>query len=210
MAYDSINPAVVAAVPKGVRSVLDVGCGGGSLGAALKARDGCSVVGVTFDPAEAAVAAHRLDRVVTADLNDYRIEDLGRFDCVVFSHVLEHLYRPDLVLSRSKGCLGPGGSAVVALPNVAFWKQRLEFLRGRFRYSDGGLMDRTHYRFFDWHTAQELVREAGFVLEEAAADGGFPLSRFLPFARRPLDRLALRVLPNLFGWQVVVRGRVPA
>lgn len=209
MAYDSINPAVLAAVPPGVKAVLDLGCGGGSLGAELKARHGCAVTGVTFDPEEAVVAEKRLDRVVTADLNDCPFTDLGRFDCVVCSHVLEHLYRPDRVLARVRACLNPGGVVVVALPNVLQWKQRAKFLRGRFRYTDGGLMDRTHYRFFDWCTARALVRDAGFAVEYAAADGGFPLSRFLGPAGRPLDWLALRAAPGLFGWQFVLRGRAP-
>lgn len=209
MAYDSLNGPVLAAVPAGVRAVLDLGCGGGSLGAALKAKHGCRVVGVTFDPDEAKTAAGKLDAVVTADLSDHPLADLGAFDCVVCSHVLEHLARPDQVLERVRGLLPGGGTVVVGLPNALHWKGRAEFVRGRFRYTDGGRMDRTHLRWFDWHTARELLTAAGFAVEHAAADGGFPLSRFLGPAAGPLDRLAVRAAPGLFGWQFVLRGRKP-
>jgi tRNA1(Val) A37 N6-methylase TrmN6 len=40
--------------------VLDLGCASGALGAALKARQGCAVVGVEVDPLYAARARERL------------------------------------------------------------------------------------------------------------------------------------------------------
>ena len=96
---------------------------------------------------------------------------------------------------------------MIGLPNILVWKQRVQFARGRFRYTDGGLMDCTHYRFFDWHTARELVQEAGSILDHAAGDGGSPLSRFLGPFGLPLARLALAAAPGLFSWQFVLRGR---
>jgi 2-polyprenyl-3-methyl-5-hydroxy-6-metoxy-1,4-benzoquinol methylase len=203
MAYDSVNPAVLAAVPSKVRKVLDLGCGGGSLGAKLRDRFSCAVTGVTFDPEEAAVARERLDNVILGDLNSMSLDSLGRFDCIICCHVLEHLNCPMDVLKRVKNCIEPEGHLIVALPNVLHWKQRLMFLRGTFRYTNGGLMDATHYRFFDWWTARELVREAGFDITAAHADGNLPLSRLLRFGKS-LDQIALRRFPGLFGWQFVI------
>jgi SAM-dependent methyltransferase len=163
-------------------------------------------VGVTFDEEEAALARHRLNRVEVGDLNTLDPRTLGLFDCVVCCHVLEHLVCPESLLAQLRECIAPGGSLVVALPNVLFWKQRFQFLRGRFRYTDGGLMDRTHYRFYDWQTAQQLLRRAGYRLLTTDADGGFPLSRLLwgP-ARDALNRVCLKACPGLFGWQFVFR-----
>ena len=100
--------------------------------------------------------------------------------------------------------LEPGGRLFVALPNPLVWRQRVRFLRGEFRYTDGGLMDRTHFRFFDWTSAQALVASAGFRQISAYADGGFPLARYLPGAGRLLSHAALRMAPGLFGWQFVI------
>jgi hypothetical protein len=64
-------------------------------------------------------------------------------------------------------------------------------------------MDRTHYRFFDWVTAQELLTQSGYSIVDAAADGSFPVSRFFFRAGEMFDRLALRFFPGLFGFQFV-------
>jgi SAM-dependent methyltransferase len=209
--YDSLNPAVLAAVPPAARRVLDLGCGAGNMGEWLKAHHGCTVIGITTDPAEAEQASRRLDRVLTQDLNHFRPDGLEPVDCVLASHVLEHLTRPESLLQALSPLIAPGGCLVVALPNVLFWRQRLEFLRGRFRYTSGGVMDATHLRFFDWESAHALLTQGGFVIEEAQADGGCPFSRFLPGPmKRLLDGVALRCFPGLCGWQFVFRCRARA
>ena len=202
--YESVNPAVFARIPHSARTLLDIGCGTGALGAAVKSVAGCFVTGVTHSAEEVALAETRIDAVKQADLNAFDPTALGRFDCIVCSHVLEHLHDPGTLLGRLRDCLAPGGTLLVALPNVLFWKQRLEFLRGRFRYADGGLMDRTHVRFFDWPSAAELIEGAGFRIAERAADGGLPLSsRLGPRWSGALDRRALARFPGLFGFQFV-------
>jgi 2-polyprenyl-3-methyl-5-hydroxy-6-metoxy-1,4-benzoquinol methylase len=206
MIYQAVNQSVFERVPITAQSVLDVGCGSGAMGQAIKIATGCTVVGITFSEEEAARARGRLDRVEVADLNNYEPAPLGQFDCIVCSHVLEHLLAPHQLLIRLRRCLAPGGMLLVALPNVLFWKQRVSFMRGRFRYTDGGLMDSTHYRFFDWASAEQLVIDAGYVVRERIADGGFPLSRWLGRAvAAHLDRSALHVFPGLFGFQFVMR-----
>ena len=98
----------------------------------------------------------------------------------------------------------PDGRLLVALPNSLVWRQRVRFLRGEFRCTDAGLMDRTHFRFFDWTCARALVAGAGFREISAYADGGFPLARYLPVVGRLLSLAALRLAPGLFGWQFVI------
>jgi 2-polyprenyl-3-methyl-5-hydroxy-6-metoxy-1,4-benzoquinol methylase len=189
--------------------VLDVGCGGGAFGTALKAAWPCEVVGVTYSQAEAAVAGQALDHVEVVDLNLAELATLGRFDCVVCSHVLEHLVDPLQVLGRLQACLCPGGTLVVALPNILFWKQRAQFMRGRFRYAEGGLMDRTHLRFYDWNTAAQLLVDAGYQVRTRSADGVFPLaSRLGATLGSACNRAALRRWPGFFGVQFVLTAGV--
>jgi cyclopropane fatty-acyl-phospholipid synthase-like methyltransferase len=207
--YQSINEAVFGLIPPGTRSLLDVGCGGGVFGETVKrAIPSCSVTGVTFSEAEALECRKRLDRVEVADLNSFEPGALGRFDCIVCSHVLEHLHDPKFVLARLRGCLNPGGSVVVALPNVLFWKQRLQFLKGQFRYTEGGLMDETHLRFSDWSTAAALVTEAGFEITRRDADGNVPFASLLGRTiGGAANRRGLSWFPGLFGFQFVLLGR---
>jgi SAM-dependent methyltransferase len=69
--YENARPEVQALVPRDARRVLDLGCPSGALGAALKARQGCAVVGVEVDPLYAPRARERLDEVVEADLETF-------------------------------------------------------------------------------------------------------------------------------------------
>jgi SAM-dependent methyltransferase len=162
------------------------------------------VAGITHSKLEAERARGVLDQVVIADLETFDFRDLAQFDCIICSHVLEHLRNPGEVLKRSSAALAPGGVILIALPNALYWRQRLQFLLGRFRYTEGGLMDNTHVVFFDWATAQQLVTGAGLRLADCASEGGFPGSRFLGPAGAALDQVSLRFAPGLMGTQFVL------
>jgi SAM-dependent methyltransferase len=209
-----VNAAVLAKIPTDARAILDVGCGDGGLGRTLKERAPCRVVGVTFAAAEAAQARAVIDAVVQADIDSADFTELGTFDAIVCSHVLEHLKDPGAVLRRLRPHLAPNGTLVVALPNPLLWRQRLAFLAGRFRYTDGGIMDDTHLRFFDWETARQLIENAGFAVADATAEGGIPGSKFVrrlsgALADR-IDRAATGALPGLLGVQFVFAARPSA
>lgn len=199
--YEAVNPQVLQRVPCEAKRVLDLGCGSGALGMAIKAEAPREVVGVTSSEAEASVARERLDEVRVADLETFSPAPSDRFDCIVCSHVLEHLARPGALLQRLRPAFAPGAVLVVALPNVLHWRQRLAFLGGRFEYAEGGVMDRTHLRFYDWSSARALLEAAGYEVIEASADGTFPGSRFLPGLGRALDEASRRALPGVFGVQ---------
>ena len=165
-AYENPRPEVAALVPPGARRILDLGCASGALGAALKARQDCEVVGIESDPAYARDAEGRLDRVVCADLNAYD-GDLGRFDCLVAADVLEHLVDPWAVLQRWAAALEPGCLAVISLPNARHWEVFRELgLRGTFPRRPSGIFDATHLRWFALADIYGLCHAAGLELEQ--------------------------------------------
>jgi len=205
LAYGSVNPGILSRVPRGSRRILDVGCGTGALGKALKQEQPeRHVVGITHAEQEAEMARNALDRVIVGDIETTEFAELGHFDCVICSHVLEHLRNPVEVLTRLRAVLSADGMILIALPNVLHWRQRLQFLAGHFRYTEGGLMDSTHVVFFDWMTARELVLRAGLQLSSRVSEGGFPGSRFLGPVGSVLDALSLRFAPGLVGTQFVL------
>jgi methionine biosynthesis protein MetW len=193
-------------VPPGAR-VLDIGCAEGYLARALRERRcGATVVGLEADPAAADAARAWCEAVVEGDAEDpaVRARVEGPFDRVLFGDVLEHLRDPAAVLRWSPAVLGPGGRAVVSLPNIAHWTGRRELLRGRFPRADHGLFDRTHLRFFTRASARALVREAGLRVErEAFAPAPLPLeSRVAALGRLRPALVARR--PELFALQIVL------
>lgn len=209
MLYGALNSSVLEKIPKTARRILDLGCGTGMLGGALKEQMVCEIVGVTFSEAEACEAARRIDRVLVDNLDTFTPPpDFGNFDSVICSHILEHLREPERLLKIARSLMTPGGVLIVALPNVLHWKQRLLLLRGHFKYTEGGIMDSTHVRFYDWDTARALVSNSGFELRDAVSEGNFPL----PLVRRVLpqklasgvDRMFTRAFPGLFGAQFLM------
>jgi len=200
--------------PPGV--ALDCGCGAGDNARALReARWG--VTGITISPDEAACAREYCEAVHIANLErGVPGEVRGPFDLILFSHVLEHLQDPLPVLSDAQKLLAPSGCIAVALPNVLNWRQRLDFVRGRFEYTDGGVMDRTHVRFYTFVSGRQMLEASGLRVVRATVEGSFPsryLRRILPTWSGWLDRLAGRHLPGLFGSQalyVCIAGAGPA
>ncbi len=209
--YGAVNKPVLERVPLNASRILDVGCGDGSFGLAIKSRQKVYIHGLTYSQEEADLAKTRLDDVSILDLNDIngvnRKIDSDCFDCIICSHVLEHLNWPNQFLSRVRDFLANDGTLIVALPNVLAWRQRLLFLLGYFRYTSGGIMDETHFRFFDYQSAIRLVQEAGYSKIEAWGQGVFPMSKYLPWVGKSLDRIALCIFPGFFSTQFLIIGK---
>jgi SAM-dependent methyltransferase len=210
--YDGLNGPVLSLVPESAVRILDVGCGTGTLGEHLLQNGQRYVVGITYSSAEAEVASTRLSDVYCADLTDFDFSPLGKFDCVILSHILEHMYFPTELLERLKSVLTPESVIVVALPNVVWWKQRLQFLAGRWRYQDWGILDRTHFRFFDQRSSAELLEDAGFEILQRTCDGPFPFIKPIRGLIGPLagkiDRHANEWMPGLFAFQFIYLARI--
>jgi len=163
--YETARPDVQAHVPEGVRSVLDLGCSSGVLGAALKERLGATVVGVELSEEYAEQARKRLDRVVCADVDAFLrgpVPDEAPFDCLIAADVLEHLVDPWDALARAAALVRPGGTVVVSLPNVLHLGGLLRLVRTRrWPRDDSGTFDRTHLQWFSGDDAIELLERAG-------------------------------------------------
>jgi SAM-dependent methyltransferase len=201
-----------------VRTILDVGCGAGDNARLIGelAPNDTEIVGITLSPQEAVLAAKQMAEVHVADLDTSDLSFLGEryFDAIILSHVLEHLKDPVEVLRKIVRHLRIGGQMLIAVPNVLEYRNRLRFLIGRFEYEDSGIMDCTHLRFFTWHTADRYLINPIKELQimHKVPEGAVPLwilrRRLLPVSiSRLIDELWVRLLPNLFSWQIVISAR---
>jgi 2-polyprenyl-3-methyl-5-hydroxy-6-metoxy-1,4-benzoquinol methylase len=177
------------------KSVLDVGCAGGAVARELT-RQGCRVTGVDFDAESAEPAREFLDQLVIADLNVARLSEHfkpGAFDVIVFADVLEHLLDPVAVLRDSLGLLAGGGRVVISIPNAAHGSVRLALLQGRWDYSETGLLDATHIKFFTRRTFLAMLDEAGLFVEHLRSTVADPLTVEVKVE-------ADHVLPTVIDW----------
>jgi 2-polyprenyl-3-methyl-5-hydroxy-6-metoxy-1,4-benzoquinol methylase len=159
------------------KRVLDVGCWTGDLGRVLVSR-GCEVSGLEVDEDAAEKAREVLEAVVVADLDVNPLGEQfpeGSFDVVIFADVLEHLRDPVDALKEAARLLAPEGRVVISVPNVTHGSVRLALLQGRWSYTETGLLDATHIRFFNRAGLLETFAEAGYVVEELRGTVADPL-----------------------------------
>jgi len=162
--YRNPRPEMMDFVPSSAKTVLDVGCGAGAFGAAIKAR-GAEVWGV--EPSSVAEqAAQRLDRVIHLPIEDaHSVLPPRYFDCIVFNDVLEHLLDPWAVLRHARDWLSPEGLLVASIPNIRHLRElKALVLSKQWDYSEEGILDASHLRFFTIASIPKLFSSCGYDL----------------------------------------------
>ena len=206
---------VAALIPQSARSVLDVGCAAGEMGRLLKETGFQRVVGLGRDPESAARAREVLDEVVEGDVE--RIElpfERESFDCIVFADVLEHLIEPQEVLSRFRDYLAPDGVVIASIPNVRFAGVIHNLVEGSWRYTDQGILDRTHLRFFTFNEIARMFDAAGYEIVGHAANVNRKLQDLklgpggtFTFGRVTIRGLSEEEFHDLITYQHIVTAR---
>lgn len=195
--------------------VLEIGCATGYMTRWLCERRGCRVTGIEINPEAAHVAQQFCAHLVVGDVEDQTVlaQVGGPFDVIVFADVLEHLFDPFTTLVRLRTFLRPTGCLVVSLPNIAHWSIRRALLRGVWEYTDRGILDRTHIRFFTLQSATTMLETAGYRVEERRQMYVFPAHwrrNFGPWlAARVQGRHMPRWFDELFAYQFIFRATVP-
>jgi len=184
------------------RHVLDVGCSSGDLARRLVER-GASVIGIDTDEQAAAEARAVCEQVLVGDVETMELPFPDEsFDVVLCGDLIEHLRNPERFLSRVRPLLRPGGRLVLTTPNVANWAMRIGLLAGRWRYTDRGILDRTHAHLFTKKTLEQTLERAGYRIV------GFDVTAPVPVIGTPaVERAAhalARLRPSLVAYQFVV------
>jgi SAM-dependent methyltransferase len=209
--YSGYNERLLRLVPPSAKRILDVGCGEGNLGVELKKLDADRVVfGIERDPAAAAKATSRLDQVFALEVEteDVPIEPAS-VDCMLFDDVLEHVIDPCAVLRRLKPLLHADGMILCSIPNIQHHSVIGALLRSDFQYTDAGLLDNTHLRFFTYSTFMKLLLDAGFepeIVDTMVIPGSPEFYRGAEPILRHLGLNRARTEAYLNAYQFVFRG----
>jgi glycosyltransferase involved in cell wall biosynthesis len=185
------------------RRILDVGCGSGQLGKLARDR-GHHVVGIdAYPPRE------ELDEFIASDLaSGIPVDPSRRFDVVILADVLEHMQGPLSLLVQARSLLATDGSILVSVPNVAHWSVRAQLLLGRFDYTNKGILDRGHLKFFTDRSIRRLFADAGLSVTAHRTtpvpwENVVPpmVGRFVEDKLEKADHFMGQLASNLFAYQ---------
>lgn len=151
------------------RVVVDVGCGTGGFGLSLRTRLGEDAVIYGIDVVPENVAESGTLGAYDLVVGGYYPDDVPthweRPDLICFLDVLEHMVEPWDALRAARDHLGPGGRVLASVPNIQYWPAVSDLLKGRWDYTETGILDRTHLRFFTRSTLIEAFEQAGFQVD---------------------------------------------
>jgi len=192
-------------LPSPTGRVLEFGCATGKTLEWLKRDHGASeTVGVEIEPRIAELARARVDQVLNLDAEQQSLPDaLGRFNLILCLDVLEHLRDPWQFLARTvERSLAPGGTVIASVPNVRHAKVIFPLVfGGHWTYTDEGLLDRTHLRFFTRESAISLM-SVGDLQVSGVVTAPPPGTR-----TSLLNTLTLGVFSNFLNPQILVAAR---
>jgi 2-polyprenyl-3-methyl-5-hydroxy-6-metoxy-1,4-benzoquinol methylase len=191
------------------RRLLDVGCSNGALAKHLT-EAGVETWGIEVDASFGAEAQANLSHVLVGDAKAMTAQLVAageQFDAVICADVLEHTVDPWAILHDVHNLVVPDGEVIVSLPNVRFFTTLVWLaFRGRWRYEDRGVHDRTHLRWFTDLNARDMFVDTGFRVAGVTAHYRFADA---PDAWQnrlvsPMPRLP-RALRDFFVYQNVYR-----
>ena len=115
-------------------SVLDLGCGDGSLLVNLQETRNIIGYGIENDDAGILQCVSNGVNVIQSNLESGLKEiDDGAFDYVILSQTLQAMKRTEAVIDEM---LRVGREAIVTFPNFGYWRHRWQIFNGRMPVSD--------------------------------------------------------------------------
>lgn len=148
--------------PKGL--LIDVGCGNGDT-LRVAGQLGWQALGIELDPSAVGAARQRGLNVVQGGY-EMLAQYQGAADCVVCSHVLEHVHHPLRLLKLLADALKPNGLLLISAPNAS------SYLRDYYGENWRGLEAPRHLAIPDAAWLVSALRSAGFDCQQIASYDG--------------------------------------
>lgn len=164
--YQNIRGEMLSFIPVDVTRVLEIGCGEGTFSKAIKDAFKTENWGIEPEKGAAAIAKEKLYRVIvgSAENSIPKLPD-NYFDLVVCNDVLEHLVDPWGVLADIKKKLKKNGFILSPIPNVRnFHIVNALVFGGDWAYTESGILDRTHLRFFTSKSIIDMYESLGYSI----------------------------------------------
>lgn len=120
-------------------------------------------------------------------------------DLILCLDVLEHLVDPWEVIRKLTGLLKPEGCIIACIPNIRHFSVLFDLvLKGKWDYSETGLLDKTHLRFFVRKTAISLLESSGLKVDSILALKG--IKAWL------VNVITISIFKDLLSRQFIIRA----
>ncbi|MBQ4820246.1 class I SAM-dependent methyltransferase [Aquimarina sp. MMG016] len=164
--YNNTRHEMLTFLPKGSKTVLDIGCGEGAFSGYIKEKYNAETWGIELMPEHGKKAEKVLDKVFIGECEKL-IDDLpdNYFDAIYFNDVLEHLVDPYWVLEKIKSKLSDNGVIISSIPNIRYHSALKSLVINKnWEYKDNGVMDKTHLRFFTGKSIANMYKRLGYKI----------------------------------------------
>lgn len=193
-----ITASVITRILPRHSSILDAGCATGGLLDALRAEGFTSLAGLDPSPGCASACCDRGLHAYVGSLSSAP-SGMPRFDCIVLSHVLEHVFDVPAFFEATRRLLNPGGHLYLETPDASRYA---EYLTAPFQE-----FNTEHINHFSASALKNAARRFGFSpllveqkLLQTSADTQYPaiggMFRDLGLAASESDLIADPDLPK--------------
>ena len=88
------------------------------------------------------------------------------------------------------------------------YQSRWQLARGNFNYKDAGIWDYTHFKWYTFITARQLLEQHHFKIKVASVTGELPANTVFkkilpPTLRKYIYSLLIKVSKGFFGYQLL-------
>lgn len=191
---------VLPAMMRKNEKVLDLASGNSIVGSYWRNEFGADVV--AFDVSERALedAKKRGVKTVLGSVEEKLPFKTGTFDTVFWGDNIEHVFAPYEILQEIHRVLKKGGRVILSTPNQSYWRYRLYmFLHGELPKTEGDEnhpWEWEHIRFFSPAILRSLFHKTHFRQ-----------TKFFGISRRRIDKVGIKIAPELFGMIMVVEAK---
>jgi 2-polyprenyl-3-methyl-5-hydroxy-6-metoxy-1,4-benzoquinol methylase len=162
--FNVVRKEMLPFVPSEARVTLEIGCGDGNFAELLLSRGALEVWGIEYEKEQADLAQKRMTKVLVGDVAEQlTLLPDNYFDVIICNDVLEHLIDPYTVISKLRYKLKKEGVMISSIPNIRYFRNLFDyFFNKNWDYTDSGIMDKTHFRFFTYRSIRKMFESNGY------------------------------------------------
>ena len=166
--FSQVRSEIEDLLPNYSKETLDIGCGDGATLEWIKASKRCEkTYGIEISESSYLKAKKILDETLNINIEKEKNFFMEKkFDLILVLDVIEHLIDPWKFLNLIKSRLNEGGSIIISVPNIRHYSILKDLIFfGNWEYSQSGILDRTHLRFFTKKTLKKIFEKEKLNIE---------------------------------------------